>query len=127
MVRAPHDTDGNADHAPMYVKGPELINRQVFQDLSQPYPGQQNGITVRFTPTVDLIPSVGKRLSIIISGLEGVSGVSDVRVAIEGTDAGNFSSCTVHESNCSLVNNTQHETHNSEGFWNSGSKVLTCA
>jgi hypothetical protein len=124
MVRAPHDTDGNADHAPMYVKGPELINRQVFQDLSQPYPGQQNGITVRFTPTVDLIPSVGKRLSIIISGLEGVSGVSDGRVAIEGTDAGNFSSCTVHESNCSLVNNTQHETHNSEGFWNSGSKVL---
>jgi hypothetical protein len=124
MVRAPHDTDTNENHAPMYVKGPELINREVFQTLTAPWPGQENLITVRFTPTVDLIPRIGSRLSIIISGLEGVDGVANGSVAIQGADAGNFSSCQVHASNCSLTNSTLHETHNSEGIWNEGSKAL---
>jgi len=121
MVRAEKDL------APMFVKGPELIDRAVLRtadaggaSVYTPWPGQKNSITVRFKPTVDLIPKPGARLSIIISGLEGVSGIADGPVAIQGTDASKFSSCAVHANNCTIANSTW----NSKGIWNSGSKEL---
>jgi len=118
------DAVASPDSAPMYVNGPELQDVYTWQSESTAWPGHTNTIFVRFTPTVDLIPKIDKRLAIVIGGLKGVAGLMDGRVVIAAADAGNFSACVVHASNCSLANSSQWEMHNSEGRWSSGARTL---
>jgi len=112
------------DVAPLFVNGPELVEVHSWQSDATAWPAHQNTISVRFTPTVDLVPSVGNRLAIVIGGLDGVAGLADGRVVVAANGAPKFSSCMVHATNCSLPDNSQGETHNSEGIWNSGAKTL---
>jgi hypothetical protein len=109
MVSATHDA------APMYVEGPELKDLFVKQEPASAWPAHPNKITVSFTPTVDLEPQVGKRLSIVIGGLEGVEGVADGAVSISGTDRAAFSSCDAF----SAAKCPQHK-----GVWLAGPKML---
>jgi len=106
--------------APMFVNGPELQEVYSWQTANSAWPAQPNTISVRFTPTVDLVPRVGKRLAIIIGGLDGVAGLLHGRTAASGFDATKFSSCEIHLDTCSQSG----DSHNKQGMWRSGAKMF---
>ena len=79
--------------APLLVAAPQIYGASVMWNNSlHAYPGANNYIVFKFSVSCDLVPAKGKRLSAIISGLQGLV-LSPGVVNITSSPPGIFTSC----------------------------------
>lgn len=100
--------------APLYIFGPKLIKRMVSQSANTAWPGRANTLSVALECTVGLTPRAGERISIVVSGLEGVVAATGA-VDITGASAASFTSDAI----------LAGASPGSKGVWDQDAKTLT--
>jgi hypothetical protein len=101
--------------SPMFVLSSKLVKRYAHQAGGSAWPAQQNMLTLKFTPTVDVEPIAGGSVSIIVTGLKGVDKPSGL-VTLGGPSAGMFTDCNKHDKITCVASRAQ---------WELSSKKLT--
>ena len=102
--------------APLFILAPRLIKRYAHQSGGSAWPAQPNVLTFSFTPTVDMKPISGARISVVISGLRGIDEQKPSgSVTLGGASAQKFTDCP--QLNASCVS--------SRALWDQTSKTLT--
>ena len=106
--------------APLFILAPRLIQRYVHQNGGSAWPGQSNIVTFSFRPTVSLKAVPRGKVTIVVSGLQGVD-LPSGPVWITGDDAEKMTDCAVLNTNLSSSGVCTPR----RGTWNAVSKKLS--